>query len=301
VSVTLKRIVLRSYAKINLGLELLGKRPDGYHEIRTVLQTIGLHDRLTIERTKRRGIRFRSNSNQLDPRDNLVVRAAQLFQKKNQTQDGLRIRLDKQIPPGSGMGGGSSNAAITLLGLSKIYGLSPSSRDLFDWTAQLGSDVSFFIIGGRALGIGRGSEVYPLGDGPQKHVLLAVSRRRVSTADAYKRLSLRLTKQVPVSIIPVFCSGYLDSLNGGRGQENDFERVFFEDFPRLRELKENWYECGAETAGLTGSGSALFGVFTRKKALLKAVATAKQKELRLIQTRTLSRLQYQNGIVESLS
>ena len=121
-----------------------------------------------------------------------------------------------------------------------------------------------------------------------------------STVGAYARLSLRLTKPVGASMIPVFCSGYLDSLNEGKGPGNDFERIFFEDFPQFQRVKEKWLRCGAEAAGLTGSGSALFGVFGGKKILSKAVSVVDRKELRLIQTSTLNRLQYQKSLVESL-
>jgi 4-diphosphocytidyl-2-C-methyl-D-erythritol kinase len=300
VPVTLTRIVLRSYAKINLGLQILQKRSDGYHEVRTVLQTIGLHDQLTIQRQRRKGIRFITDCSELNPNDNLVVRATRLFQQKTKVPGGFHVRLEKKIPVGAGLGGGSSNAAVTLLGLKKMFGLRLSNQDLLDWSGLLGSDVPFFIIGGRALAIGRGSEVYPLKELPRKRVLLAIPDEKVSTVDAYQRLSLRLTKQRAVSMIPVFCSGYLDSLDSGKGQVNDFERVVFEDLPQLRLLKQDWIECGAETAGLTGSGSALFGVFNRRKAFLQAVSVASRKELRLIQTHTLNRLQYQEKILESL-
>jgi 4-diphosphocytidyl-2-C-methyl-D-erythritol kinase len=300
VPVAFSRIALRSYAKINLGLHVLGKRPDGYHEVRTALQTVGLHDRLTIQHIEQRRIRFQSNSPGLDPAGNLVVRAIQLFQQRTKIPGGFQVSLEKRIPLGSGLGGGSSNAAVTLLGLCKLFELDLPKQDLFEWGGLLGSDVPFFLLGGTALGIGRGSEVYPLEEPPQKRILLAIPARRVSSGDAYERLSLRLTKRLGASMIPVFCSGYLDSLNGGRAQENDFERVFFRGFPRLRKLKQDWLKCGAEAAGLTGSGSALFGVFSCEKTLLSAVSAAGWEALRLIRTHTLNRLRYQKGIVESL-
>lgn len=293
-------IALRSYAKINLGLHILAKRPDGYHEVRTALQTVGLHDRLTIQHIEQQRIRFQSNSPELDPADNLVVRAIQLFQQRTKILGGFQVSLEKRIPLGSGLGGGSSNAAVTLLGLCKLFDLNLPKQDLFEWGGLLGSDVPFFLLGGTALGIGRGSEVYPLEEPPRKRILLAIPASRVSTGDAYERLSLRLTKRLGASMIPVFCAGYLDSLNGGRAQENDFERVFFKGFPQLRKLKQDWLKCGAEAAGLTGSGSALFGVFSCEKTLLSAVSAAGWEALRLIRTHTLNRLRYQKGIVESL-
>lgn len=293
-------IVLRSYAKINLGLQVLGRRPDGYHEIRTVFQSIALHDRLTLRRTRRSVISFRSDSRELHASDNLVTRAAELIRKKARVPGGLQIFLEKKIPLGSGMGGGSSNAAMTLLGLDRLLGLNLTSQELLDWSSELGSDVPFFLVGGKALGLGRGSEVYPLEDMPRKPLLVVVPEERVATADAYERLSLRLTKGRAASMIPVFCSGYWNSLNGGKAQENDFEVVFFSSFPQWKKLKDDWLDCGAETAGLTGSGSALFGIFTNRRALLKAASATRRNGLQLIQTYTLNRLQYQKGLVESL-
>jgi 4-diphosphocytidyl-2-C-methyl-D-erythritol kinase len=296
----LQQIVLRSFAKINLRLHILGQRADGYHEVRTELQSIALHDRLTIRRAPKKLIRFHCNIPTLDSTRNLVVQAAEIFRTKTQTSSGLDIDLEKRIPVGSGMGGGSSNGAITLLGLSRLFGLEIPEQDLLDWGAALGSDVPFFFFGGRALGIGRGSEVYPLEELPKTSVLLAVPDTPMSTADAYGRLSLRLTTRVSASMIPVFCSGFLRDRETGKTQENDFEIVLFDDFPDLRRLKDDWMECGAIAAGLTGSGSALFGIFRTKQDLARAALAAAGRKLRLIKTRTLTRREYRKRIVESL-
>ena len=295
----LHEIALRSYAKINLGLHILGKRPDGYHEVRTVLQTIGLHDRLTLKRKRSRSIQFCSNEPGIDPADNLVVRAIKVFQRQTGKSDGLIVTLQKAIPLGAGLGGGSSNAAATLLGLARLFGLDLRGCDLLHWAGQLGSDVPFFLLGGTALGIGRGSEVYPVEELPKKHVLLAIPSRGISTAEAYGRLSLQLTNTHPESMIPRFCSGFWASLERQKSQENDFEPAFFEHFPELRKVKGDWLAAGAVTAGLTGSGSALFGLFEQKQALARAVSKAAGLDLRFIQTHTLKRAAYHSGIVES--
>lgn len=295
-----QKVTLRSFAKINLGLHILGKRRDGYHEIRTLFQSLVLHDSLIIRRTRGRQIRFRCNLRELGASNNLVVKAVRLFRQETGVSGGFDIQLEKRIPLGSGMGGGSSNAATTLLGLCRLFNLAVPTEVLLDWGGALGSDVPFFFLGGRALGIGRGAEVYPIEEPPKRHVLLAIPGTGVSTVDAYRRLSLQLTKRVGASKIPVFCSGFLDTLGLGQGQENDFEALFFEDFPELRELKKGWLECGAEAAGLSGSGSALFGVFAAKRDLKNAVQVGAGRQLRFIQTRTLARAEYRKGIVESL-
>lgn len=296
----LHEIALRSYAKINLGLHILGRRPDGYHEVRTVLQTIALHDRLILKRRQTRGIQFSSNEPGIDPADNLVVHAIKLFQSQTGVSGGLTANLEKAIPLGAGLGGGSSNAAATLLGLARLFRLDLRTSDLLHWAGQLGSDVPFFLVGGTALGIGRGSEVYPLEELLKRHVLLAIPRRGVSTADAYGRLSLQLTNTHPESMIPRFCSGFWASLERQKHQENDFEPIFFESFPQLRKVKVDWLAAGALAAGLTGSGSALFGLFEQKRELARAVSKAAGLDLRFIQTRTLGRTDYRSGVVEFL-
>jgi 4-diphosphocytidyl-2-C-methyl-D-erythritol kinase len=295
-----REIALRSYAKINLGLHILGKRQDGYHEVRTVLQTIALHDRLILQRKRTRGIQFSSNEPEIDPADNLVVRAIKLFQRQTGVSGGLSAKLEKAIPLGAGMGGGSSNAAATLLGLARLFRLDLRSSDLLHWAGELGSDVPFFLVGGTALGIGRGSEVYPLEQLPKRHVLLAIPGRGVSTADAYGRLSLQLTNTHPESMIPRFCSGFWARLERQKVQGNDFEEFFFEDFPQLRKVKAGWLAAGAVAAGLTGSGSALFGIFKQKRELPGAVSKAAGLDLRFIQTRILRRTEYRSGVVEFL-
>ncbi|MSO21867.1 MAG: 4-(cytidine 5'-diphospho)-2-C-methyl-D-erythritol kinase [Acidobacteria bacterium] len=293
-------IALRSYAKINLGLHILGKRPDGYHEVRTVLQTIALHDRLILKRKRTRGIQFSSNEPGIDPADNLVVRAIKLFQSRTGVSGGLTANLEKAIPLGAGLGGGSSNAAATLLGLARLFQLDLRTSDLLHWAGLLGSDVPFFLVGGTALGIGRGSEVYPLEELLKRHVLLAIPSRGVSTSDAYGRLSLQLTNTHPESMIPRFCSGFWDSLERQRDQENDFEPFFFAGFPQLQKVKVDWLAAGALAAGLTGSGSTLFGLFKQKRELARSISKAAGLDLRLIQTRILGRTDYLSGIVEFL-
>ena len=293
-------IALRSYAKINLGLHILGKRTDGYHEVRTVLQTIGLHDRLILTRKRTGGIQFSSNEPGIDPADNLVVRAVEAFRQHTGVSGGLTAKLEKAIPLGAGLGGGSSNAAVTLLGLARLFRLDIRGSDLLHWAGQLGSDVPFFLLGGTALGIGRGSEVYPVEELPKRHVLLAIPSRGISTAEAYGRLSLQLTNTHPESMIPRFCSGFWAGLEGQKFQENDFEPAFFEHFPELRKVKGHWLTAGAVKAGLTGSGSALFGLFEQKRELARAVSKAAGLDLRFIQTRILRRTEYLSGVVEFL-
>jgi len=294
------RIKLRSYAKVNLGLHILGKREDGFHEIRTVFQTIGLHDTLEIGFTQGRGVSFRCNWAELSSDDNLVVRAMEAVCRHAGRERGLEARLEKRIPHGAGLGGGSSNAAAAVMGLDRLLGLRMSRRDWFEIGGALGSDVPFFFLGGRALGVGRGSEVYPLEDAAPCHVLIVLPPRPMPTAEAYRRASLQLTTPVNKSKIPLFCPAFLDALESGDGLENHFETVVFRDQPDLKRLKQRLLQRGARKAGLTGSGSALVGLFDEKGALTQAKEALRAGGVRLLATRTLTRDEYRQSLVECL-
>jgi len=300
IQVESRRISLRSYAKINIGLHILGRREDGYHEIRTIFQTVNLYDRLEIALIRGQEIEFTSDDRGLDPRHNLVVRAILSLSRLKKLDKGYRVHLEKRIPVGAGLGGGSSNAAAAIHGIRRLLNLNLSHKELFEIGGSLGSDVPFFFVGGTALGVGRGAEVYPLEDQPEKYLLLVVPTYAISTVDAYARVTLPLTKKSKKSMIPVFCPGYLDSLDRRNFVGNDFEKVAFRDFPKLRGIKKNLLETGAFAAGLTGSGSALFGLFNSKRELLKARRAIESKQFRVIPTKTLSRKQYWNCLVESL-
>jgi 4-diphosphocytidyl-2-C-methyl-D-erythritol kinase len=295
-----KQIILHSYGKINLGLQIIGRREDGFHEIRTVFQTLELHDRLQIRLVRGHDIEFDSDHPALHPSDNLVVKAMSALNGFLALKRGCRIRLEKKIPLGSGLGGGSSNAAVAILGMKKLLNLRLSTRQLFEIGGLLGSDVPFFFVGGTALGVGRGSEVYPLKECAPNHVLLVVPSRGVSTVQAYARLRLTLTKQSRKSMIPVFCSAYVDSLDRNKFLENDFEKVVFCDFPDLKRIKRELLKLGALGAGLTGSGSALFGLFESESKMLKARDGVASDNFQFIETKTLPRQQYWNCLVESL-
>ena len=295
-----RQICLRSYAKINRGLQVLSKREDGFHEIRTVFQTVDLYDRLQIQLSRGRRVEFDSSDNAIHRADNLVVKALDGLNRLLNLKQGCRVRLEKRIPVGSGLGGGSSNAAAAILGMKQLLDLNLSSRQLMELGESLGSDVPFFFVGGMALGIGRGSEIYPLQEPAVSNVLLVIPYQRVSTEHAYARLRLRLTKKRGKSMIPVFCSAYLDSRNHNQFLENDFERTVFRDFPELKRIKRELRRLGALGAGLTGSGSAIFGLFDSEAKMLKARETVASDSYQFIETRTLQRQEYWNCLVESL-
>jgi len=192
-----KSIRLRAFAKINLGLRILAKRPDGFHEIRTVYQTIALHDRLELSLGKaKEEIRIECDNPEIPSGDgNLVYRACELWRRATGFRGRVRARLEKMIPTGSGLGGASSDAAATLEGLERLTGEKLPPRLRFSLAAQLGSDVPLFLLGGRVLGCGRGEEVYPLSDLPPRKCLVVFPGFSISTAEAYREAGLRLTSK----------------------------------------------------------------------------------------------------------
>lgn len=265
-----RRVRVRALAKINLDLRVLGRRPDGYHELRTVFQTVSLADTLELAYRPARAVRIRVES---EPaiENNLVERAAELLARRAGMRGEVRLRLRKRIPMAAGLGGGSSDAAAVLLALPVLAGLRLELPRLIGLAGELGSDVPFFLCGGRALGLGRGAEVYPLPDGPQAWAVVVVPAGGVPTAAAYAELAPALTGKPWDRKILEFQS-WLWSQTLGAAEtagipSNDFEAVVFRRRPALRRLKGRLVAAGARCALLTGSGSALAGVFrTRPEA-----------------------------------
>ena len=270
-----------SFAKLNLDLRVLHKRPDGYHELRTIFQTISLRDTLTIEFefAKRTQIEIASS---VDIPDNLVVRSAKLVLDHLKVNAWVRFVLRKSIPMGAGLGGGSSNAAAVLLALPALAGKPVRFEKLAELGSSLGADVPFFLYGGTALGLGRGTELYPLPDLPAQTALVVASGIHVSTAEAYAKLNRTLPSPAastsgnsltssPESLILGEFQSVAWGLNGSSFDQiplkNDFEQVVLGARPELAALVQKLRRWGARPALMTGSGSALFGLFpTAEKA-----------------------------------
>jgi 4-diphosphocytidyl-2-C-methyl-D-erythritol kinase len=254
---------LPAFAKVNLRLHILGKRADGYHELRTIFQTISLHDTLELTLTRKAGITLVINDSTLPTgRANLVGRAIDAVRRELKLRSGVHAKLTKRIPAGRGLGGGSSDAAAALQGMLRLTRRSILPVRLAEIAASLGADVPFFLQGGRALGVGRGDDVYPLPDLP-KRTLLVVSPRDIAvpTADAYRWVGrrLKLTKAATATKLSSFCA--LCWSPQGMPLANDFEAVVFPRHPRLAAIKRALLQEGAAEVALAGSGSAVFGVF----------------------------------------
>jgi 4-diphosphocytidyl-2-C-methyl-D-erythritol kinase len=256
-----------AFAKINLRLDILGKRADGFHELRTIFQTISLNDELRLRASRRQGISLRVAGNHPlsaePPEKNLVYRAVDALRRELRIRAGVEIELKKKIPAGRGLGGGSSDAAAALLGYLQLARKKLAPARLLEIAASLGADVPFFLFGGRALGVNKGDEIYPL-PGIAKHHLLVVSPHdiHVPTPDAYRWLNanpFELTKPAVTSKLFKFCA--LCWSAQGTGLSNDFEGPVFRRHPRLGRIKRELLQRGAAEASLAGSGSAVFGVF----------------------------------------
>ncbi len=256
-----------AFAKINLRLDILGKRSDGFHELRTIFQTISLHDELSLRASRRPGIALTVDGNAVlsaEPvQKNLVYRAIEALRRELKIRGGVEIELKKIIPAGRGLGGGSSDAAAALLGYLRLTGKKLATVRIMEIAASLGADVPFFLLGGRALGISKGDEIYPLPDIAKRYLLIVSPREiHVPTPDAYrwvKAKPLGLTNSAVNPKLAEFCA--LCWSAQGSGLSNDFEGPVFRRYPRLDQIKRALLQRGAAEASLAGSGSAVFGVF----------------------------------------
>ncbi len=263
-----QQIKLPSYAKINLGLSVCHKRPDGYHEIRTLFQQIDLADELTFSLHPREISLSCDHPGVPTDERNLCVQAARLLQHRAGTQTpGVRIDLHKVIPPGGGLGGGSSNAAVTLAALNHLWQLHFPLNVLQDLARQLGADVPFFLHGGTALASGIGDLLEPVELWETPWIVVACPSLHISTAWAYKELKIGLTKKGECGKFEGFLRARPRLSAWSEWLENDFERVVLPAFPKLMELRGELLAQGAEMASLSGSGACLFGLFAdRTKA-----------------------------------
>ena len=286
-----------AFAKVNLRLDVLGRRADGYHELRTIFQSINLHDTLQLGRSRKRGIELQVVGNRElaseSPREKLVWRAAEAFRQHAKLSGGLRIVVKKRIPAGRGLGGGSSDAAATLVGLLRLTPRRMAAERLLEIASGLGADVPYFLLGGRALGSSRGDEIYPLPD-VQRQTVVVVSPRdiAVSTREAYGWLDRRLTKDGGNPRLWAFCALCWSSQEGHLS--NDFETVVFQRHPRLARIRRDLLRAGAAEAALAGSGSAVFGVFQNPAQARRSARLFPEDQVFLCST--LSRKAYSRAL-----
>lgn len=273
IAVSRTTITLPAFAKINLGLRVLGKRADGYHEIDTVFQTISLHDTITLTGTGRREIVLSCDDHSLSSRlDNLVYRAAETLQARFAPDKGAHIRLFKRIPAQAGLGGGSSDGAVTLLALAYLWQTKAEPHELLEIASSLGVDVPFFFFGGTARGRGTGKDLAQLDDAPDKFLLVVKPNANVATAAAYESLNAGslTTAEAKTILSSSERSGISDSFDS-KALQNDFEPAVFELEPEIARAKVALMNVGAGAVLLAGSGSAVFGIFDNEDAQKRAI------------------------------
>lgn len=282
-------VTARAFAKINLDLRILGLLPDGYHDVRTVLQSVRLHDTLTFTPSAGRFvIECDAPGVPLDAR-NLVWKAAALLdhavRRRQGDPAGVRVRLTKRIPAEAGLGGGSSDAAATLIALTRLWRLDLDLPSLLRLGSRLGADVPFFLAGGTVLGAGRGDDISPLTEPPRVSVVIVKPPFGVSTPDAYRWFDedgparpSRARRHLPSSWPP-----------WAAAVRNDLEAPVARRHPPIRRVVRALGALGADYAAMSGSGSAVFGVFEAPESALAAQAALTRRGVRAWTTQTMSR------------
>jgi 4-diphosphocytidyl-2-C-methyl-D-erythritol kinase len=294
-----KTLTLPAFAKINWTLRVLGKRPDGYHEIRTLLQTISLHDTLSFTATDTSHLVLSCDERMISAgAENLVCRAAAALQKQFAPQKGAYIRLEKRIPSQAGLGGGSADAGVTLLALAKLWDTGATDDELREIAATLGADVPFFLMGGTALATGTGKDLTAVADGPDSFLLVIKPKAAMSTTEAYEALnSPSLTSAEAKTILSSSQETEFFDNRNPNGLQNDFEGVAFGCAPEIERARAALYKAGARAALLAGSGSAVFGVFDNKNGQVRAMQVAElEPGWRVFPCRTVGRSHYRSAM-----
>ena len=273
-------ISLKALAKINLGLDVLGKREDGYHEVRMVMQTIHLYDRVEIKKTRSPHIHVETNLYYLPVNeDNLVYRAAKLMKDEFQIKEGVRIVLQKFIPVAAGLAGGSSDAAAVLVGMNRIFNLGLKQNKLMELGLKIGADVPFCIMRGTALAEGSGEKLTALPPMPKCPVLIAKPAISVSTKAVYEGLKLYDGMEHP-DIDGVMEGIQQKDLKGvASHMGNILETVTIPMYPVIEDIKKLMLENGALNAMMSGSGPTVFGLFPNEKEIRRAYEALKQSGL----------------------
>lgn len=287
----MKELKIKAYAKINLTLDVLGKRADGYHELQTIMQTIDLADIITL-RELNQGIKIVSSSLQI-PTDekNLAYQAAQLIKSRAGIEKGIEIRIEKNIPVMAGLAGGSTDAAATLVGLNNLWELDFSEAELWEMAARLGSDVAFCLNGGTCLAEGRGEILKPLNPPPPLWLVLVKPQIGVSTAQVYRSLSLDRIGRRPSQSAMIKALEDGDPRKIAENLVNVLETVTLEMHPSLAVIKEEMMSLGALGALMSGSGPSIFALTSAAEAA-QAIAEKMEKSLKeVFVTTTLGRLE----------
>ena len=274
------RLELKALGKINLGLDVLGRRENGYHDVRMVMQTVYLYDRIIMKKSKTPGIRLETNLYYPPVNENnLAYQAAQMLMDEFHIEEGVSIQLDKHIPVAAGMAGGSSNAAAVLFGMNRMFSLGLSQKELMERGVKLGADVPYCIMRGTVLAEGIGEILTPLSPMPKCYVLIAKPAISVSTKMVYEKLDSHEIEDHPDidGILAGLKAGDLKKVAGSMG--NVLERVTVDAYPVIDQIKKMMIKEGALNAMMSGSGPTVFGIFEEKATARKAADAIRDARL----------------------
>lgn len=274
------KTIQRAYAKINIGLDVLRRRADGYHEVKMIMQTVDIYDELVLERRKEPGIELRMDNSELPSGgDNLICRAADLLFREKKITGGVNISLTKRIPIAAGMAGGSADAAAALRGVNELFDLGYSLKELQALGVGLGADIPYCLAGGTMLSEGIGEILTPLPAPPAAHLVIAKPDINVSTAFVYGNLHAdRLAWHPDIDgMIAALQKGDLDGITGRLG--NVLETVTVKAHPVIEQIKELLRKQGAENALMSGSGPTVFGIFKEKETAARAAEAVERGQL----------------------
>lgn len=289
-------VVIKAMAKVNLGLDVLRRRENGYHDVKMVMQTVNLYDTLTLSEIEE-GIIITTNTGELPlNEDNLIYKAAKLLLEHTGKCKGVSVHLDKQIPIAAGMAGGSTDAAATLLGMNSLYKFGLTKEELAEIGVKIGADVPYCIYGGTYLSEGIGEVLTKLPDAPDCYVVIAKPGIGVSTKYVYENLHIETVEKHPDidGMIEAIKSGSLDGV--AEKMENVLETVTIKRYPEIENMKKCLLENGAENALMSGSGPTVFGIF--KEENIAKQALFKLKETGLVKNGFVTTLAKETGIME---
>lgn len=271
---------LKALAKINLGLDVVRKREDGYHEVRMIMQNIHLYDVLELTVNDTPGIRIETNHSEIPcDESNLVYKAAKLLMDEFQIEKGLHVRLEKNIPVAAGMAGGSSDAAAAMIGVNEVFALGLTTEELMKRGVKIGADVPYCIMGGTALAEGIGEVLSPLPPMPKCYLLIAKPPVGVSTAFVYGNLRANELAHHPDIAAMIEALKEESITNLCVKMENVLETVTVPAYPVIDEIKKLMVSCGADGALMSGSGPTVFGIFTKEETAKKAMEKVKESQL----------------------
>lgn len=270
---------MKAYAKINLGLDVVGRLENGYHEVRMVMQTVGIYDELSFEKIPA-GIRVTTDHGELPTgEDNLIYKAAKLMRENYGIQEGIHIHLQKNIPIAAGMAGGSTDAAATLKGINRLFAVGAERSELMELGVKIGADVPYCVMGGTALAEGIGEKLTILVDAPDCFLLVAKPDINVSTKYVYEHLDAEGVTNHPDidGMVEAIGEGNLQGVIGRMG--NVLENVTVKAYPVIAKLKTRMRELGAEGSMMSGSGPTVFGIFTTQARAQAAYRSLREEAL----------------------